>query len=76
MATNVMIIPGSIDLQSLRVLLNGVLVKLSDLGLSLNEAGNYVFDPAMLLFNYDDPYNLYNSQGLDVHIFGSIVVSP
>lgn len=76
MATNVMIIPGSMDLQSLRVLLNGVLVKLSDLGLSMNEAGNYVFDPSMLLFNYDDPYNLYNSQGLDVRIFGSIVVSP
>lgn len=73
MTTRALIIPGDIDIQSLRVVLNGVLVRLSDLGLALNNDGNYVFDPAMVLFNFDDPYHVYTSKGLDVLILANEV---
>lgn len=76
MKTNAIIIPGSIDLPSLRVSLNGVLVQLSDLRLAMDAGGNYIFDPAKLLFNYDNPYNIYASRGVDVQINGNVVVSP
>ena len=76
MKTNTITIPGSIDLPSLRVSLNGVLVQLSDLRLAMDAGGNYIFDPAKLLFNYDNPYNIYASRGVDVQINGNVVVSP
>jgi hypothetical protein len=73
MTTHRLLIPGSMNLLSLQVLMNGIPVRLTDLRLSLNEQGDYVFDPSLLLFDYDDPYQIYSHQGLHVQVLGQLL---
>lgn len=76
MQTQPILIPVTMDLQTLRVALNATVVQFSDLHLSVDMTGNYyVFDPSALLFDYDDPYHVYDNKGLDVFVSGDTVSS-
>jgi hypothetical protein len=76
MRTQLVLIPVSVDLQTLRVALNQNVVSFNALHLAVDSTGEYyVFDPSMVLFNYDDPYQVYALKGLDVFISGTLVIT-
>jgi hypothetical protein len=68
-------LPSSLQWESLVVKLNGQTVGVDRLGLSQNSAGEVIFDPNILLADIDDPYKVIEFKGLEIDIFGRVIVS-
>lgn len=70
-----MILPRELEVSSLSVKLNSQKVSFENLGLSRNSNGDYVLDPASLVFKEGDPFELARRRELRVEIAGEKVRS-